>query len=42
MPVNDRPLRKPDTAFTSSTYRSTQKPKRKRRKRDGIDKLEAF
>ena len=42
MPVNDRPLRRPDTAFTSSNYRSQQKPKRKRRKRDGIDKLEAF
>jgi len=38
----DKPLRRPDTAFTSRNYRSTQKPKRKTVVRDGIDKLENF
>ena len=38
----DEPLKRPDTAFTSRTYRESQKPKRKARMKDGIDKLEMF
>jgi len=38
----DKPLRRPDTAFTSQAYQQSKPPKRKARNKDGIDKLEAF